>query len=45
LDFKSELLAGESSFVEFKSEKFHNDSLAKEVVAFANFEGGKFILV
>ena len=32
--------AGESSRIEFKSTAFHNDSLAKEVVAFANMKGG-----
>ena len=32
--------SGESSLVEFKNENFHNDSLAKEIVAFANFHGG-----
>jgi len=31
---------GENSVVEFKSENFHNNSLAKEIVAFANFHGG-----
>ena len=31
---------GESSVVEFKSEQFHTDSLAKEIVAFSNYKGG-----
>ncbi len=31
---------GESSFVKFKEERVHPDSLAKEMVAFANTEGG-----
>jgi len=31
---------GESSFVEFKEERVHPDSLAKEMAAFANTEGG-----
>ena len=32
--------SGESSLVEFKNENFHNESLAKEIVAFANMNGG-----
>ncbi|GAB6095734.1 helix-turn-helix domain-containing protein [Desulfatiferula olefinivorans] len=32
--------AGENSRVEFKSVRFHSDFLAKEVVAFANMNGG-----
>lgn len=35
------ILKGEDSFTEFKSANFHNDSFAKEVVAFANTEGGE----
>ena len=35
---------GENSSVEFKSENFHSDSLAKEIVAFANFEGGTILV-
>jgi len=31
---------GESSKVEFKEEKVHPESLAGEIVSFANFEGG-----
>lgn len=31
---------GESSFVEFKREDAHTDSLAKVIVAYSNFEGG-----
>ena len=31
---------GESSKAEFKTEDVHPNSLAKEIVAFANFEGG-----
>ncbi len=31
---------GESSLVEFKSERFHSESFAKEVVAFSNYKGG-----
>lgn len=32
---------GEDSYTEFKSEKAHNDSIAKEMVAFANTAGGR----
>ena len=35
---------GESSTIEFKTEDAHNDSIAKEVVAFANFLGGKVLV-
>jgi ATP-dependent DNA helicase RecG len=38
------LRAGESSHVEFKSEQVKADDLAKEIVAFLNFEGGKILL-
>jgi ATP-dependent DNA helicase RecG len=31
---------GENSFTEFKNENFHSDSLAKEITAFLNFQGG-----
>jgi ATP-dependent DNA helicase RecG len=34
------LVGGENSFVEFKEERVHPDSLAKEMAAFANTEGG-----
>lgn len=36
--------AGEDSYTEFKSEKVHNDSLAKEIVAFANIAGGSIFI-
>lgn len=36
--------AGENSRVEFKSIGFHGDSLAKEVVAFANMNGGDIFI-
>jgi ATP-dependent DNA helicase RecG len=39
-DLAALIAAGENSRVEFKSSSFHNDSLAKEVVAFANMKGG-----
>ncbi len=35
---------GESSTVEFKTEDVHTNSLAEEIVAFANFEGGTILL-
>jgi ATP-dependent DNA helicase RecG len=35
---------GEDSLVEFKSEKFNNDSLAKEIVAFSNLQGGSIYI-
>lgn len=35
---------GESSTVEFKTEDVHPNSLAEEIVAFANFEGGTILL-
>ncbi len=35
---------GESSTVEFKTEDVHPNSLAEEIVAFANFEGGMILL-
>lgn len=45
---KTELLEvirnGESSGVEFKRDTIDNRSLAKELVAFANFEGGRLLL-
>lgn len=45
---KSDLLeiikSGENSKVEFKSKEFHSDSLAKEIVAFANMQGGDIFI-
>jgi ATP-dependent DNA helicase RecG len=38
------LKSGESSFVEFKDERVHPDSLAREMAAFANTEGGAILL-
>jgi len=35
---------GENSFVEFKEERVHPDSLAKEMAAFANTEGGAIFI-
>ncbi len=39
-DLRTLIAAGENSHIEFKSSSFHNDSFAKEVVAFANMKGG-----
>ena len=36
--------AGENSFVEFKDERVHPDSLAKEMASFANTDGGTVYL-
>lgn len=36
--------SGENSKVEFKSKDFHSDSLAKEIVAFANMQGGDIFI-
>ena len=41
---KELILMGESSTIEFKTENAHKDSIAKEVVAFANFLGGKVLV-
>jgi ATP-dependent DNA helicase RecG len=38
------LAGGENSFVEFKEERVHPDSLAKEMAAFANTEGGTIFI-
>ena len=38
------ILNGESSKVEFKREDVHPNSLAEEIVAFANFEGGVILI-
>lgn len=35
---------GESSTVEFKLQDAHPDSLAGEIVSFANFEGGALLI-
>ena len=41
---KDILRMGESSVLEFKTEEVHSDSIAKEVVAFSNFMGGKLLV-
>lgn len=43
-EFKRLIRAGESSRVEFKSRDFHNDSLAKEIVALSNMKGGRIYI-
>jgi len=35
---------GESSKIEFKSDEVHANTLAEEIVAFANFEGGTILI-
>ena len=45
LDTLREMLwNGESSHVEFKTQDVHPNSLAEEIVAFANFDGGVILL-
>jgi ATP-dependent DNA helicase RecG len=39
-ELMNRIKAGEDSYTEFKSESFHNESLAKEIVAFSNMKGG-----
>ncbi|MBI4645009.1 MAG: hypothetical protein HY738_00045 [Bacteroidia bacterium] len=41
--FKQILESGENSLIEFKNENFHSDSLAKEIVALSNLDGGDII--
>jgi ATP-dependent DNA helicase RecG len=43
-DIKRLIAAGESSKVEFKEDTVHNDRLAIEIAAFANFKGGTILL-
>ncbi len=43
-DVKCLVAAGESSKVEFKEDSVHNDRLAIEIAAFANFKGGVILL-
>ncbi len=40
LDLMNRIQAGEDSLNEFKSQNFHNESLAKEISAFSNMKGG-----
>ena len=35
---------GEDHVTEFKSSRFHNESLAKEIVAFSNSSGGSIFI-
>lgn len=41
---KKSLRMGENSVLEFKTEQIHNNSIAKEMVAFANTEGGMLLI-
>jgi ATP-dependent DNA helicase RecG len=43
-DVRQLIQNGESSKVEFKTEDVHPVSLAEEIVAFANFEGGTILV-
>ena len=43
-EIKRLIATGESSKVEFKEDDVHNDRLAREIVAFANFKGGVILL-
>lgn len=43
-DLKTILEQGEDHVTEFKSGRFHNESLAKEVVAFSNSRGGSIFI-
>ena len=44
IDIEALVYKGEDSRTEFKSRDFHNDSLAKEVVAFSNMSGGEIFV-
>jgi ATP-dependent DNA helicase RecG len=43
-DLKNILEQGQEHVTEFKSSRFHNESLAKEVVAFSNSQGGSVFI-
>lgn len=43
-ELKNLIAAGESSHLEFKAEQIKPDDLAKEIVSFLNFQGGKILL-
>jgi len=43
-ELKNLIAAGESSRLEFKAEQVKPDDLAKEIVSFLNFQGGKILL-
>lgn len=43
-EIKRLIQAGESSRIEFKEDSVHNDRLAMEIAAFANFKGGTILL-
>jgi len=44
IDVQRLIEAGESSKIEFKEDAVHNDRLAMEIAAFANFKGGVILL-
>lgn len=43
-DLKNIIAGGEDSRTEFKSVSFHNEGMAKAVVAFANMQGGRILV-
>jgi ATP-dependent DNA helicase RecG len=43
-ELKNLISTGESSHLEFKSEQVNPEDLAKEIVSFLNFQGGKILL-
>ncbi len=43
-ELKNLIAAGESSHLEFKSEQVKPEDVAKEIVSFLNFQGGKILL-
>ncbi len=43
-ELKNLIATGESSHLEFKSEQIKPEDLAKEIVSFLNFQGGKILL-
>lgn len=44
IELKNLIATGESSHLEFKSEQVKPEDLAKEIVSFLNFQGGKILL-
>jgi ATP-dependent DNA helicase RecG len=44
IELKNLIATGESSHLEFKSEQIKPEDLAKEIVSFLNFQGGKILL-
>ena len=41
---KARIKQGENQFIEFKEQKVHPDSIAKEMAAFANTQGGTILI-